>query len=202
MRDNLDPFGEHSDEECLDALERAHINGSTPASRRASRAPSIHGRVRPDKPETASVATTKTGTTQYDDQKYAVGLETKVSAGGTNFSQGQRQLIAMARALLRRSSIIIMDEATSSIDFHTDALVQRTIREEFSSSLLITIAHRIRTVNYRYDRVIVLDQGRIVEFDTPLNLIQREGGVFRGMCLKSRHFEELLATCSAKKQVG
>ncbi|KIO27861.1 hypothetical protein M407DRAFT_22914 [Tulasnella calospora MUT 4182] len=201
MRENLDPFNEHSDEECLDALERVRINGSTPASRRTSRAPSIHGKVRPDEVETASIVTTKTGTTQYDDQKHAIGLKSKVSTGGTNFSQGQRQLITMARALLRRSSIIIMDEATSSIDFHTDALVQRTIREEFSNSLLITIAHRIRTI-IDYDRLIVLDQGRIVEFDTPLNLIQREGGVFRGMCLKSGHFEELLVTCSAKKLVG
>ncbi|KAG8899528.1 hypothetical protein FRC01_010481 [Tulasnella sp. 417] len=135
-------------------------------------------------------------------EKHVIGLESKVSAhGGANFSQGQRQLIAMARALLRRSSIMIMDEATSSIDFSTDALVQRTIREEFSNSLLITIAHRIRTI-IDYDRLIVLDQGRIGEFDTPLNLIQREGGVFRGMCLKSGQFEELLATCSAKDSVG
>ncbi|KAG8894877.1 hypothetical protein FRC01_012696, partial [Tulasnella sp. 417] len=141
IRENLDPFNEHSDEECLDVLARVHINGSNPASRRESRAPSIYGRVQLDETDTASAATTKTGTMQYDEQKHAIGLESKVSAGGANFSQGQRQLIAMARALLRRSSIIIMDEATSSIDFRTDALVQRTIREEFSNSLLITIAH-------------------------------------------------------------
>ncbi|KAG8994024.1 hypothetical protein FRB90_000542, partial [Tulasnella sp. 427] len=197
MRENLDPFNEHSDEECRDALERVHINGSTPGSRRASRAPSISGREQPEHEETDSITTSKTGTTQYDDQKHVIGLDSKVSAGGANFSQGQRQLIAMARALLRRNSIIIMDEATSSIDFHTDALVQRTIREEFSNSLLITIAHRIRTI-IDYDRLIVLDQGRVVEFDTPLNLIQKDGGVFRSMCLKSGHFEDLLSACSKK----
>ncbi|KAG9037596.1 hypothetical protein FRB95_004816 [Tulasnella sp. JGI-2019a] len=191
IRENLDPFNEHTDEECLDALGRVHLNTNESsgalASRRASAAPSIHEESGAQTP--LSVATSQT----VEDFKQGglITLKTKVSAGGANFSQGQRQLIAMARALLRQSSIIIMDEATSSIDFAADSAVQKTIREEFTNALLITIAHRIRTI-IDYDRLIVMDQGRIVEIDTPYNLIQKEGGVFRGMCLKSGQFDELL----------
>ncbi|KAF8502966.1 ABC transporter type 1, transmembrane domain-containing protein [Gautieria morchelliformis] len=193
IRDNIDPFGDFSDEECMDALYRVHLlsenaRTSRRSSREISRASSIH-----DVERDETVASSSTGSPtaiQQDDKQGTISLHTQVSTGGSNFSQGQRQLFTMAQALLRQSSIIILDEATSSIDYATDAKIQKTIREEFKDSLLITVAHRLRTV-IDCDRLIVLENGRIVEFDTPVNLIQKEGGAFRNMCLHSGTFKEL-----------
>ncbi|KAJ8589109.1 P-loop containing nucleoside triphosphate hydrolase protein [Rhizopogon salebrosus TDB-379] len=194
LRDNLDPFSEHEDNECLDVLHRVQmINDSAYQSQRTSRAPS-----RTSTPDDAASSAASTAVADVD-TKTTITLDTQVSAGGTNFSQGQRQLIAMARALLRRSSIIVLDEATSSIDFETDAKIQATIREEFTESLLLTVAHRLRTV-IDYDRLIVLDKGEVAEFDTPLKLIQKEDGIFRMMCLKSGTFAELEAAAKAKAE--
>ncbi|OZJ06966.1 hypothetical protein BZG36_00075 [Bifiguratus adelaidae] len=123
-------------------------------------------------------------------------LEAPVSENGSNFSQGQRQLIALARALVKRSKLIIMDEATSSVDFDTDHKIQQTIREEFVDSSLLCVAHRIRTVA-DYDRILVLDHGQIMEYDTPYNLMSKEDGLFRSMCERSGEFNELYAIAEA-----
>ncbi|KAL0058578.1 hypothetical protein AAF712_014741 [Marasmius tenuissimus] len=206
LRDNLDPFNEHSDAECLDVLYRVQvISQSQMVSRRSSRAPSAAASPATSRPPSIHEREDRETTLGSDesvtdiDTKGSLSLDTQVVAGGSNFSQGQRQLIAMARALLRRSSIIVLDEATSSIDFATDAKIQNTIREEFTDSLLLTVAHRLRTV-IDYDRLIVLDKGRMVEFDTPLNLIHKQDGIFRNMCLKSGTYAELEATAVAKAE--
>jgi len=200
LRDNLDPFGDHDDAACMDALYRVHMISDSPTeSRGQSRGQSTAASPSNSRPPSIDGSTTDASLFTDVDTKVSVSLDTQVSAGGTNFSQGQRQLIAMARALLRRSSVVVMDEATSSVDFTTDAKIQKAIREEFTDSLLITVAHRLKTI-IDYDRLLVLDHGKVVEFDTPYTLIEKEDGVFRSMCLKSGSFGELEAAARAKAE--
>jgi len=109
-----------------------------------------------------------------------IHLDGIVEDEGLNFSLGQRQLMALARALVRGSQIIVCDEATSSVDMETDEKIQKTIATGFKGKTLLCIAHRLRTI-INYDRICVMDQGKIAELDTPENLYKL-GGIFRGMC--------------------
>ncbi|XP_042357577.1 canalicular multispecific organic anion transporter 1 isoform X2 [Plectropomus leopardus] len=102
------------------------------------------------------------------------GLQHEVSEGGENLSVGQRQLLCLARALLRKSRILILDEATAAVDLETDDLIQNTIRKEFSHCTVLTIAHRLHSI-MDSSRVMVLDAGKIVEFDSPSNLLEKQG---------------------------
>lgn len=110
------------------------------------------------------------------------GLMTKISEGGSNFSVGQRQLVCLARAILRENRILVMDEATANVDPITDGLIQTTIREKFGDCTVLTIAHRLLTV-IDADKVLVMDAGQAVEFDTPYNLLKSEDGpkIFQSM---------------------
>ncbi|KAI9834847.1 MAG: hypothetical protein M1819_002755 [Sarea resinae] len=119
-----------------------------------------------------------------DKSKGRVHLDGIVEDEGLNFSLGQRQLMALARALVRGSQIIVCDEATSSVDMETDQKIQHTIATGFRGKTLLCIAHRLKTI-INYDRICVMDQGRIAELDTPLALYGREDGIFRGMCDRS-----------------
>lgn len=108
-------------------------------------------------------------------------LDEKVEADGSNFSLGERQLLTLARALLRNTKILVLDEATSNVDYKTDRLVQETISREFAHCTILCIAHRLRTIA-KYDRILVLESGEINQYDTPWNLYNEEKGIFRGMC--------------------
>jgi ATP-binding cassette subfamily C (CFTR/MRP) protein 1 len=112
-----------------------------------------------------------------------IHLDATVEEEGLNFSLGQRQLMALARALVRNSQIIVCDEATSSVDMDTDQKIQRTIATGFKGKTLLCIAHRLKTI-IGYERICVMAQGRIAELDTPLGLWEK-GGIFRGMCERS-----------------
>ncbi|VAH36669.1 unnamed protein product [Triticum turgidum subsp. durum] len=113
-------------------------------------------------------------------RRNALGLDAEVSEAGENFSVGQRQLLSLARALLRRAKILVLDEATAAVDVRTDALIQKTIREEFKSCTMLIIAHRLNTV-IDCDRLLILSSGKISEFDTPENLLSNEDGAFSKM---------------------
>ncbi|EIW69963.1 hypothetical protein TREMEDRAFT_38635 [Tremella mesenterica DSM 1558] len=204
VRDNLDPFNEHTDEELQDALRRVNVGGpSTPIESAApSRKPSarrlnelvVDGSEGDDLHRTSSRAgSSVTGT----GGKAGITLGMEVSSGGSNFSQGQRQLIAMARALLRRSSLIIMDEATASVDFETDEAIQAAIRTEFKDSTLLTIAHRLSTV-IDYDRVLILSGGKVEEFARPIELLRKSDSLFKYLCEQSGQYKELYQAAEKK----
>ncbi|KAI3842626.1 hypothetical protein MKX03_027290 [Papaver bracteatum] len=110
-------------------------------------------------------------------QEKGQGLDSLVADDGTNWSVGQRQLLCLGRALLRKSRILILDEATASIDNATDSILQKTIRVEFSDCTVITVAHRIPTV-MDCTMVLALSDGKLVEYDEPMKLMEREGSFF------------------------
>lgn len=110
----------------------------------------------------------------------AAGLNSKMSEGGSNFSVGQRQLVCLARAIIRNNKILVLDEATANVDPQTDGLIQTTIRKQFSDCTVLTIAHRLHTV-MDSDKVLVMDAGQMVEFDHPHILLQNRNGILYGM---------------------
>lgn len=179
LRSNLDPFGQYDDAILWAALKRSHL---------------IDGQ---QQQQNQTQSTNPSSSSSSVNIENIITLDSPVTSSGSNWSQGQRQLIALARALVKKTSLIVLDEATSSVDFDTDHQIQETIRREFTDSTLLCIAHRIRTVA-DYDRILVLDQGQVKEFDTPYELMTRDGSIFQQMCERSGEYSELLSIAEAK----
>ncbi|VEU19787.1 DEKNAAC100140 [Brettanomyces naardenensis] len=158
IRANIDPFNEKTDDELWDALRRSGLIGK----------------------EDMELVKTQEKT----ENMHKFHLEQYVEDDGANFSLGERQLLALARALVRQSKILILDEATSSVDYETDSKIQHTISSEFPECTILCVAHRLRTI-LTYNRIVVLDQGEIREFDAPLTLFEKKDGIFRSMCDQS-----------------
>ncbi|KZP33097.1 P-loop containing nucleoside triphosphate hydrolase protein [Athelia psychrophila] len=167
IRSNLDPFSVFSDTQLWDALHKSYLT-------KASSSPKGD---------------------EDDDQHSAprYNLDTIIEDDGTNLSVGGRSLLSLARALVKDSKVIVMDEATASVDLDTDNKIQKTI-QKLQGRTLLTIAHRLRTI-IPYDRILVLDAGTVAEFDTPRNLFGRDSGIFRSMCEQSGiSLEDILAS--------
>jgi ABC-type multidrug transport system fused ATPase/permease subunit len=182
LRSNLDPFELYTDKELLTVLDRVQLLDSQvdfiahDGTKLSSEA------VQHRNPPLSGTYTT--------DPSIEKGTQLLYSTA-SHLSLGQRQLVCLARALLKDSRLLIMDEATASIDNNTDSKLQRVLRE-LENTTIITIAHRLHRV-VDYDKVLVLDRGRVVEFDSPWRLLAKENGVFRGMCEKTGRLEGLMA---------
>ncbi|KAJ8933695.1 hypothetical protein NQ314_013861 [Rhamnusium bicolor] len=111
-------------------------------------------------------------------------LENRVMDRGSNYSVGQRQLICLARAIVRNNKILMLDEATANVDPQTDALIQKTIRKKFANCTVLTVAHRLNTI-MDSDKVLVMDSGTMVEFDHPHILLQNQNSMFYKMVMES-----------------
>jgi ABC-type multidrug transport system fused ATPase/permease subunit len=175
LRSTLDVFDEYDDADIYEALRRVHLLSEE----------------EPTGPVVGTAPSTSAATGTSDDTAVATGakrnanvfrdLAYPVSEGGDNFSSGEKQLICMARAILRRNKVLLMDEATASIDYETDELISKTIRAEFSDSTILTIAHRIHTI-IDFDRVLVMHRGSIAEYASPAALLRDHKSRFYALC--------------------
>ncbi|ETW82987.1 ABC transporter [Heterobasidion irregulare TC 32-1] len=162
VRSNLDPFSLYDDALLWDALRRSYLVTSSNYS---------------------SVENVSTGESTLACVS-RIDLDTVIESEGANLSVGERSLLSLARALVKDSQVVVLDEATASVDLETDSKIQRTIQTQFHDRTLLCIAHRLRTI-ISYDRILVLNEGQVAEFDTPINLWAKEDSIFRGMCDRS-----------------
>ncbi|KAI6251523.1 ABC transporter [Erysiphe necator] len=216
IRSNLDPFDLYTDDDIFDSLRRVHLisdegsstNPSTPYIASQDEAVNHLNCVIAENPSDFLKSTSELNKNIF------LNLSSSVSESGSNLSQGQRQLLCLARAILKNPKVLLMDEATASIDYSTDSKIQKTIHELKNTT--ITIAHRLQTI-IDYDKVLVLDQGRVVEFGHPWVLLQDispkfdhngnenycfKSGLFRSMCEASGDLDIFVETAKKAWDAG
>ncbi|XBW35547.1 hypothetical protein QEN19_001122 [Hanseniaspora menglaensis] len=163
IRGNLDPFNNYSDDELWDAL----VNSGAIELEELEK---VKLQKMPEETETA----------------HKFHLYRQVEEDGKNFSLGEKQLLGLSRAVVKKSKVLVLDEATSSVDYETDAKIQRKIKENFGKdTTILTIAHRLKTI-IDYDKVLVLDAGEVKEFANPYTLFKQEDSIFRSLCIKAK----------------
>jgi len=170
LRSNLDPFGLHDDARLWDALKRSYLVEDN--KHLSSTKPEEAGGDGDEKDQGG------TGASSPNNPRFT--LDSPIDDEGSNLSIGQRSLVSLARALVKNSKILILDEATASVDYETDRKIQDTIAAEFRDRTILCIAHRLRTI-MSYDRICVMDNGNIAEFDIP-EALYAQNGIFRAMC--------------------
>lgn len=182
IKTNLDPYDEFSDEQIFESLRRVNlINKEELSSLKSNNYKKIASK------ESSS---SEDDTSNNNVNKF-LNLNNAITEGGSNISQGQRQLICLARTLLRQPKVILLDEATASLDYKSDQIIQQTVREEFSNCTIMTIAHRLKTV-IDYDKIVVLDNGLLKEYDHPYSLLLNKDSIFYSMCEDSGELDTLL----------
>jgi ABC-type multidrug transport system fused ATPase/permease subunit len=182
IRSNLDPFHQFSDFQLHEALQRVHLVPS------ADNTP-VPELLIPESSTGAEGASSATSVTAAEpaakeNTNIFLSLSSPISSAGANLSQGQKQLLCLARAILSRPKLLLLDEATSAVDKKTDTLIQRSIREEFANTTLLVVAHRLSTV-MDFDRILVMRDGVAAEFGSPRELLNIKDGVFKGMVAQS-----------------
>lgn len=181
VRSNLDPFDQFSDYQLKEVLQRVHLVPSADSTPLPEAEAPAAVTAENEEPNPSSGETTLAPSLLQENTNPFTSLMHPISSGGSNLSQGQKQLLCLARAILSRPKLLLLDEATSAVDMETDALIQRSIREEFKNTTLLVVAHRLSTVA-DFDRILVVSDGQAVEYGTPRELLQTDGpGVFRDM---------------------
>ncbi|KAL4488821.1 hypothetical protein ABPG72_016474 [Tetrahymena utriculariae] len=169
IRSNIDPYKKYTDSQICDVLQKVEIWNQLDSI--------LQKQLEKESKEKKQDGQLSNNPNYQMEQTQKKKLEIVVEGGGSNFSLGQRQLICIARALIKKPKVLLMDEATASIDEMTDRLIQNMIKKELTQTTVVTIAHRLKTI-IQYDRIVVLELGNLKEIETPSTLLENENSYF------------------------